>query len=191
LRKWPSGRREHFKRAQNALPVRRPQPRGCARIARLKARVQFVNLHTFGVAAHLRAYFGGHRWNIGEALRQPAKIETRPADEDRQSPLRPRLIERIRSIDGPASRRIILRGVHMTIKSMRRLPLFVGRGPCRNDAQVVIDLHRIGIDDRPADLPGERKCERGLAARRRTCNEQGTDHQELLVIFISCLTSPL
>ena len=76
-----------------------------------------------------------------------------------------------RDILEPAPDRIVLRRVHMAVEPVRHARLLLRRRPRRDDAQVAIDLHRIRIDDRAADLARQRQRQRRLAARGRPCDK--------------------
>jgi len=56
---------------------------------------------------------------------------------------------------------------------MRHSRLFGRRGPCRDNGEIAIDLHGIGIDDDAAERFGERERERRLPARGRAGDEDG------------------
>src|SRR5690606_25669000 len=59
-------------------------------------------------------------------------------------------------------------GGHYAIKAMRRQGLFLGAGTGGDDAQRVVNLHGVGIDDDAARLAGPRQGQRRLAAGSRT-----------------------
>jgi len=56
---------------------------------------------------------------------------------------------------------------------VRRARFLLRRRPRGDDAQVAIDLHRVGIDDAAADPLRQRERKRRLAARRRPGNQNG------------------
>src|SRR5690349_11445187 len=53
--------------------------------------------------------------------------------------------------------------------------LLVRAGTGRDDAQVPVDLHRIGVDHGAAETPSQVHREGGLAARGRSCDEDGLE----------------
>jgi len=59
----------------------------------------------------------------------------------------------------------------MAIEQVGRARLFRRRRTRRDDAQIAVDLHGIGIDDRPAVLFGQRQRQRRLAAGSGAGNE--------------------
>src|SRR5690606_37795318 len=72
-----------------------------------------------------------------------------------------------------------------------------GSGAGADHPQVAVDLHRIGVDHDTADTLGKRHRDRGLAARRRSCNKddapaRGHDPIRLLCILVvmTPLTTP-
>src|SRR5205085_1667404 len=70
--------------------------------------------------------------------------------------------------------RIVFGRIDMTIEEMRHPPLLRPRWPRRDDGEITIDLHRIGVDDDAAKLFGEPDRKRRFAARGRPSEEDGT-----------------
>src|SRR5690606_12395979 len=71
----------------------------------------------------------------------------------------------------PVRHRVIVGNTHMAVEAMGNSSFVVRGGPCRQDAQLAVDLHRIGIDDRTVAGPGQSERKRRLAARRWSCDK--------------------
>ena len=78
-----------------------------------------------------------------------------------------------RRIGHPRAGGEIDRGIDMAIEPMRNARLLGGRRPRRDDPEVAIDLHGIGIDDDAAGRRRELKRQRRLAAGGRPCDKHG------------------
>ena len=63
------------------------------------------------------------------------------------------------------------RRIDPPVEPVRHPRLFLGGRTRRDDAQVAVDLHGIGVNDDTAQLFGQRQRQRRFAARRRTGNE--------------------
>src|SRR5262245_33231253 len=61
----------------------------------------------------------------------------------------------------------------MAVEEMRYARLLLRSRTGGEDAQVAIDLHGIGIDDRAAERLRQRQGQRRLAARGRPCDQDG------------------
>src|SRR5207248_4823513 len=72
----------------------------------------------------------------------------------------------------------------MPVKQMRHARFLRRRRARRENAQVAIDLHGIGIDDRAAERLGQGKRQRRLAARGRACDK----HRPLCCPIGHCMT---
>jgi len=59
----------------------------------------------------------------------------------------------------------------MAVQQMGDARLLRRRRTRRDDAQIAVDLHGIGIDDAAAKLLGQRQRQRRLAARGRPCDK--------------------
>jgi hypothetical protein len=129
----------------------------------------------------LRRHGGDRRQPGGERF----EIEAAAAGEDRHPALRTRRYERGAGIAQEAADRIVFRGVHVPVKQVRNARHFGRTGPRRNDSQVAINLHRIGVHHNAADPLGERDREGRLAARGRPCDK----HRNLVlhVVLIGLL----
>jgi len=170
----PAGRRDNFERAQHALAVARPQPRGGGRIARRERSVQARRRLPLGLGAHRRAHGFGHARNVGQALGQGAEIEAGAADEDQR---RARAGEDFARPRQPAADGEILGRVDFTEQQVRRAPRLGGARARGQDPEISVDLHCVGVDDRRAEPLGEFERDRRLAARRRAGDEQGAAHR--------------
>ena len=117
------------------------------------------------------ADFAGNRRHGGKPSGQRIEIEPGAADHDRRPRRAPRLGQHRGGLLAPAADRKVLRRVDMAVEPVRHA-LFLGRArPRRDNAQVAIDLHRIGVDDHAAELFGKPERQRRFAARRRPGNE--------------------
>ncbi len=158
-----------LERPQDPLPVGGAKPGGAGGIETLQRRVKLDRGPALGLCAQARANLVGDRRNVGETFGQRAKIEAGAADEHQRAGMagedlaRARLVEADREID---------RAVDLAEQKMRREPLLLLVRPRGEDAQIPIDLHGIGVDDRRAGLPGDAQGERGLAAGGRPCDEK-------------------
>src|SRR4029077_14902155 len=63
----------------------------------------------------------------------------------------------------------------------------------RDDAQIAIDLHRIGIDDRATEFVGKSQRKRRLAASGRPCDQDGVGrlHRMLAQEYIVSMEQPV
>src|SRR5688572_27868104 len=59
----------------------------------------------------------------------------------------------------------------MPVEHVRSARFLFGCRTCRDDAQIAIDLHGVGIDDGAIEPLGKRQRQRRLAARGRPCNK--------------------
>ena len=114
-------------------------------------------------APHALAHRVGHGRDVRQPVGQRPEIEPGAADEDRQRAVGRVAASTGRGIAALAADRVVHRPVDMAEEPMRRLRLLVRRRPRGQDAQVAVDLHRIGVD-RP-------RAERAAPARapRPTC----------------------
>ena len=162
-----------FERAQDALRISRPQPRRYAGVDQGELFVQRLRRQAFGIGADAGADFLRDFWNIGQALGQRLEIHAGAADEDRRPLGATGLGQGAGRIFKPAADRIVHGPVHVAEQHMRRLRLLVWRWSGRDDAQVGINLHGISVDDDPVEVARQTDRQRGLAAGRRACNEDG------------------
>ena len=113
--------------------------------------------------AHGVAHLGRDRRHRRQPARQRLEIQPGAADEDRQHALpraprpAPCAASATQAPDG-----IIHRRVDMAVEPVRRARLLVRRRPRREDAQVAIDLHGIGVDDVAAALSASRSASADL-----------------------------
>ena len=114
--------------------------------------------------------------NIGyrrEPFEQRLEIKPGAADDDGTSPLLASLYDGNVSIACEAARGIGVAGRHEAVESMRNAGLLLRRRPRRENAQLAIDLHAVGVDDDAAGMLGNRDCKRGLPASGRARNQDG------------------
>ena len=106
-----------------------------------------------GVAArpHRGADLGRRRRHRRQPLGQRLEVEPGAADQDRHAPCALGLVQRRAGILAPAPDRIVLGGIDMAIEPVRHPRLLRRARPRRDDAQIAIDLHGIGVDDDAAD----------------------------------------
>ncbi len=165
--------RMNFERPQDALRIARLQLGGHFGIESGEFSMKFGGTE----ASYARTKFGAqslrHMRNVRETLRERLEIKPGAADKDRQAAAR--LFERRRGILQIAPDRIIDRAVNMPEQKVRRASLLIWLRPGGQDREVAIDLHRIGIDERSAELFGEVQRKPRLAARRRACDEDCGD----------------
>ncbi len=165
-------RRVDLQRAQDTLRVARLEPRGHHRIARRKLSMERGDRHHFGAGAPFRPYRFRHARHVGNSLCERLEIKPRAADEDRQASFRAHLRQGRRRFLDIAPDGIIDCAIDMTEQKMRCARLFRRARPRGEDAQIAIDLHRIGIDQRAAETLGQAEREMRLAACRRACDEK-------------------
>jgi hypothetical protein len=109
-----------------------------------------------------------------EALRQRPQVEAGAADHDRQPPLLQRGIDFRPGQRRPASGAAALGHRQEAVKAMRHRGAVGSRGLCRQDRQLAVDLHAVGVDHGAAELAGERQCQGRLPAGRRSAEHD--DH---------------
>ena len=129
----------------------------------------------FGLGAHSgpdRLRNGRH---VGQAFGQPAEIEARAADENDRTVAG--LGEDLLRPPRPAPDRKVDPAVDFAEEAVRRLPLLRACRARSENPEVGIDLHRIGVDDRRAEAFRQPQRDRGLAARRRACDEERAPHR--------------
>src|SRR6185437_9930949 len=157
--------------AYQTLRIGRRQFRRGDRIERTQRAAEFLAAEPCVQGAHLGNDGGWHRWNLGDAVEQCRKIEARTAGQDGHA----LLVTRARDFDqrqiAPTTCRAAFSGIDLAIKPVRRqCQLRIGR-PRGQHAQVAIDLHAIGIDDRADEFARQRHRKVRLTARRRTGND--------------------
>src|SRR4051794_32014706 len=106
-----------------------------------------------------------------KSLRQRLEVEPGAADQDRYAAGGTRFIQHRLHVGQPASDRIVLGRIHVAIEPVRHARLFGHGRPCRDDVQVAINLHRVGVDDDAGKPLGQRQCQRRLAAGGRPCDK--------------------
>src|SRR3984885_8052230 len=89
----------------------------------------------------------------------------------------------------PRARGEIHRRIDMAIKPMRNHRLLLARRPRRQDAQVAIDLHGIGIDDDAAGCLRQFQSQRRLAAGGRPCDKYSITVQTLRIHGMSLVAT--
>jgi hypothetical protein len=131
--------------------------------------------HAFGLGPHIGPHRVRNRRNVRQAAQQGLEIHARPPGEDGQPPLLPQFRQNGARILDVAADGVIHRPVDMAEQPVRHAGFLLGRRSGRDDAEIAVDLHRIGIDHDAAELPRQPDGQRGLAARRRACDEKGLD----------------
>ena len=139
-----------FQRADDPLRIRDLQL-GCGfGVAREQHGVQLRGGMILCPASHLRTHGIGHGRYVRKPARERLQIEAGATDDDRQASCRSHVGENRGHIAEPAAYGVRGRAIHGAVKPMRHA-CFVGFArPSREHAQVAIDLHGIGIDDRAA-----------------------------------------
>src|SRR6201996_9013140 len=135
--------------------------------------MQCLDAVLFEPRANAFTDIGRDRRHGGQAARQCLEVESGTAGENRKPILRACLSKRGRCVRHPMAGRAIHGGIDMAIETMWHPRLFVRRWPRGDDAEIVIDLHGIGIDDDAAYFPGKPKRQRRLAAGGRPCDKHG------------------
>src|SRR6201996_7414226 len=135
--------------------------------------MQCLDAVAFETRANSFTYFWRNRRHRRQASCQRLEVKSGTAGEDRQPILRSRFRQRSRRVRYPMARRAVHRGIDVTIETMRRPRLFLRRRPRGDNAEIVIDLHGIGIDDDAARFLGKPKRQRRLAAGGRPCDKHG------------------
>ncbi len=166
-------RLQNLERAQNPLRIARAQPRRHQGIATGEFGVKVGDGNARAPRADRGAHLVRHGGNAGEPLRQRLEIESRAADEDGRAAVAPRLSQRRARGLQPQGNRIIDRRVDMAEQAVRRSRLLLDCGPRGKNAQIAIDLHRIGVDEDAAGRQREPQRQRGFAARGRSRDQDG------------------
>src|SRR3984893_18264464 len=123
--------------------------------------------------AHGFAHLRRNRRHRRQPPRQRLEIQAGAADENRQAVLPARFRQHLCRIGHPVTRGKIHPGIDVAIEPVRNLGLLIGRRPRRDDAQIAIHLHGIGVDDDAAGFLRKRKRQRRLAAGGRPCDKHG------------------
>ena len=163
-------------RAQQPLAIGRPQARGhrgiqpgelgmkCRRTQRGEPRP--------GGAANI----GGNVRNRRETMQQGMQIQPGAADHDRGPPLRQRLADRRpRQLQPAPGRRRICR-IQDAVQPVRRARLVLGGRAGRENAQIAVQLHAVGVDDHAALGFGQTQRQGRLAAGRRAGHDNQAGH---------------
>ncbi len=103
------------------------------------------------------------------------EIHARAADENRQLVLPFRFGQSGFGVGEPQADGIVALGADMAEKQMRNIAHFLGRGAGREDRQIAINRHGIGVDHDAVFVARELNREGGLAAGRRPCQKDGLD----------------
>ena len=122
--------------------------------------------------------------HLGEPREQRAQVEPGAADDDRHPAGFARGGDLGLGEAPPPRDRAALGRVEHAVKPVRRGSFGGQVGPCGQDAQIAIDLQRVGVDDRAAI--GRRQFEReaGFAARRRAGDDDKGDFGLRLVMTL-------
>jgi hypothetical protein len=123
--------------------------------------------------AHPLTNVRGDRRHRRQAAGERLEIKAAAADKNRQAAVRARLSKRGRGIGDPGAGGKIHAGIDMAIEPVRNTRLFLHHRPRRQDAEIAVDLHGIGVDDGTAEPFRKRKRKRRLAAGGRPCDKHG------------------
>ncbi len=167
----PPGRLHDLQGARNADAVRGTQTGGRQWIQPCQFGMERRHTRCFEPRPHGGPNLRRHRRDRREATCQGLEIEPAAAGKDCQPPVAARPRERHGGIFDEATDRIILRGIDMAVKQVRRPREVAKPRPRRDDVKVAIDLHGVRIDDNAIDFLGQRKRECRLAARGRPCDK--------------------
>ena len=137
----PAGGGKHLERAQDALTVRGPEPRGGLGVGRRELGVQVGRRAALGRRADPDAQRLGHGRHVRQALGQRPKIKARAADENHRPIAGPG--QDLARAPRPKADGKVDRAVDFAEETVRRLPLLRARRTRGEDAQVGIDLHRV------------------------------------------------
>ena len=162
---------KNLKRPHDTQPVAGAQCGGTCRIALRETGMEFGSFHTLATGADSISHILRQGRNARQTLFQRLEVEARASDQDWQAARNPEHRELLGHGTDIATDGEILRTVHETIEPVIRRQFIFGRRPRREQMQIAIDLHRIGIDDHPARLLRQTERESRLAACCRTCNE--------------------
>ena len=174
-------RPDDLERARDAAGVGSGEPRGGFWILLRQRGMRVGN----GERADLGADRGIDRWYRGDPVDQRTHIEAGAADEDRELARGMDLGDRRFGVIGPARRGIAdIGAIDMAEQAVGDARLVGGRRARGEDAQVGIDLARIGVDDDAVVALGELDRGGGLAARGRPCDER-----ERWAIADHCITA--
>ena len=150
-----AGRGQNLERAQNPLPVAGVEARSGFGVADLELSAEIGAGAPLSLGANPRPHGLGHRRHVRQALGERAQVETRPADEN-DWPLAD-VGEDFARRPRPPPGGEIDRAVDRAEQAMGRATLVRDRRPRGQDAQIGIDLHRIGVDDRRPEALRERE----------------------------------
>jgi phosphoserine phosphatase len=138
------------------------------------------------VRAHVVWDFGDRR----QAALQGPEVEARATGEDRVAPLLPGRLDLARGFRQPGRDRPRLLRAHVAVEPVRNHRLLVGQGPGGQDAQGLVDLKRIGVDDDAVPLACKVERQGRLAAGGGACNKQraflqGSAHMDSVLVLIA------
>ena len=151
--------------------IGRLQPFRGHRIQGREPRVQDRRGYALGLRPDARPHRLRNGRDLGQALGQRLEEQAGAADHDRHGARGPRGGQFDLDLGQPERDRIGQGRVAMAVERVRGAGE-VGRGrPARQDRQVAVDRHRIGVDDGPAEPRARLQRELRLAARRRACDE--------------------
>src|SRR6185437_10586040 len=165
------GRVQNLQRAADARAVVGHEAMRGRGVARQQLGIERGDAFRLHARAHALAYIGGDLRHRRQANRQRLEIKPGAADQNRHTVLALRLLKHGREIAQPLAGGIVHAGIDMAVKPVRNARLVPRRRPRGNDAQIAIDLHRVGIDDDAAGSLGKLERQRRLAARGRPCNK--------------------
>ena len=180
----PSCRGAHFPGPAEALSVAGGDALGGGRIDLGQSLAKRLFAQPLQQRPAFSARLGRNGGDVGEALGQGPEIQTRAANHDgRASPLGDLREHRARGRQ-PTADRPRLRRVDDAEQVVWRDGFLVLAWPSGEDAQVAVDLHRVGVDDLAAVFPGEAQGQGRLAAAGGAADQPAPHlaHGRLLLI---------
>ena len=167
----PTGCERNFKGAGDSSAVTGHESPCRLGITRSELGMELRRTFLLQATAQRQPQLHWNRRNFGKPMGQCPEIETGPTHHDGQAS---RLLDGARGgarIDAPAAGRIVFRRIDMTIKEMGSSGFILRRRARRNDPQVAVDLHGVGIDDSSAESLRNLERESRLAARGWPCDK--------------------
>ena len=159
--------------ARHALAVSGANHQRTGRIMFSQLRMQPGGAVLAKQSARFIAGRGARGRNIREAIHQRCEIHPRPAAQDRQQPPPPRLLHCGQSLRPPPADAAGRRRGKNSVKPMGRGGFGGGIGPGGNNAQLAINLHRVGVDHHPAARERQIERQRRFAASGGPSHDQG------------------
>src|SRR5581483_5368907 len=157
----------------DALRVAPPELRRHGGVARAKLLMKRRRAELFGSLAPMRAHFRRNVRNGRESLEQRLEIESGATDQDRYPTLFSRFRDRGFRAFEPTADGEGFACRYDAVQAMRSDRLVSFARPRRENAELAVKLHRIGVDDGAAETLGKSERRGGLAARGRPGDENG------------------